>query len=120
MYDPLSEVIDHPIEVRPDTIQELEALRQSANFANLPGVDVAAERARLTNLLHSLLHRLTSGLSENPNKLWVLAQFKDVLEELEGEDTEAREHFGAYLEQVMGILLIDSSDGLLSFYLGGL
>jgi hypothetical protein len=39
---------------------------------------------------------------------------------VEGEDTEAREHFGMELERLMGILGIASSDGVLTHYLGGI
>jgi len=46
-----------------------------------------------------------------------MQQFKPSLEELYGEDTEARDHYGDHLELIMDILDIESSDGILSFYL---
>lgn len=36
------------------------------------------------------------------------------------EDTEGGDHFGQEIEVLMDILGIERSDGLLSFYLGGL
>jgi hypothetical protein len=50
----------------------------------------------------------------------VLEQFQPSLEAAESEDTEGREHFGTELEMIMEILGIDSSDGLLTHYLGGI
>ena len=119
-YDPLSDVADHQIEVGPETIQQLKALRESADFSLIPGVDTAQEKERLIKVLHPLFDNLIAGLPSNPSKLWVLAQFKQALEQVLSEDTEAREHFGIYLEQIMDALSIESSDGLLSFYLGGI
>jgi len=49
-----------------------------------------------------------------------MKQFQRFLVKVEGEDTEGREHFGMEIEEVMDILGIESSDGLLAFYLGGL
>jgi hypothetical protein len=50
----------------------------------------------------------------------VLKQFQESLEIVQEEDTEAREHFGMELERVMDILGIESSDGVLTHYLGGI
>jgi hypothetical protein len=46
-----------------------------------------------------------------------MRQFQAQLEPMFQEDTEAREHFGLELEAIMDILRIESSDGLLSYYL---
>ena len=116
-YDPLSEVIDKPLLVSAETLQQLETLRTSIKFTDLPGIDIAEEQSRLSQLLNELLNRLVAGVAINPSKLWVMSQFQPSLEAVQMEDTEGREHFGTYLEQVMDILHIESSDGLLSFYL---
>ena len=39
---------------------------------------------------------------------------------MDQEGSEAREHFGMELEHIMDILGIESSDGMLSYYLGGI
>ena len=70
--------------------------------------------------MNRLVDGLLAGLASNPNKKWVMAQFQKSLVRLEGADTEAREPFGMELESIMDILGIESSDGLLSHYLGGL
>jgi hypothetical protein len=46
-----------------------------------------------------------------------MRQFQPSLEAVRMEDTEGRDHFGTHIERVMDILHIESSDGLLGFYL---
>ncbi|MGC4060729.1 MAG: DUF4844 domain-containing protein [Aquabacterium sp.] len=101
-------------------INALHEFRRADKLAYLPCVDVQAEQDRLSELLNTLADELVNGISKNPSKLWVLSKFQHQLEKVWQEDTEAREHFGTELETLMDILSIDSSDGLLSFYLGGL
>lgn len=116
-YDPLSEVVNEPISVSFQDVQKLQSLRNCEKFTKLPGMDIAAEQSRLSQILNELLENLMVGILENPNKLWVLSRFKTALELVQTEDTEGREHFGEYLEEIMDILHIESSDGLLGFYL---
>ena len=68
-------------------------------------------------MLDSILGTLINGLLQNPSKLWVMETFLPELEIIEMQDTEAKEHFGDHLEIIMDILNIESSDGLLSYYL---
>jgi Domain of unknown function (DUF4844) len=119
-YDPLSDVTDEALDIDSTVINALRDFREADKLSYLPGVDVQAERNRLSELLNTLTDELVSGVSKNPSKLWVLSKFQRQLEKVQQEDTEAREHFGTELETLMDILSIDSSDGLLSFYLGGL
>ena len=119
-YNPLVEVIDAPLAIDASILNHLRDYRRRPKLVLLPGVDVTEERDRLENVLNHLVDRLIDGIEENPTKLWVLTQFQPSLESVEGEDTEAREHFGMELESVMEILGIDSSDGLLACYLGGI
>ena len=116
-YNPLSEITDELLFVSSQTVEQLKTLQESAKFTDLPGTDIAEEQMRLSRVLNKLLDCLITGLLNNPSKLWVMSQFQTALEAVQIEDTEAREHFGVYLEQIMDILQIDSSDGLLSFYL---
>lgn len=116
-YDPLSEIVDEPLSVSTDTVDQLQTLRTAVKFTDLPGVSTAEEQDRLSLGFNELLDRLINGISANPNKLWVMKQFQSPLESIHMEDTEGRESFGGHLEQVMDILNIESSDGLLMFYL---
>ena len=119
-YDPLSEVVDEPIEVDDSTVMKLHILKAVEKFGSLPGENTAEERKRLSTILNDLLLRLISGVQANPTKLWVLAEFQRSLVLVENEDTEGREHFGTELESIMDVLEIESSDGLLAAYLGGI
>lgn len=119
-YDPLSEVIDEPLTVDARVLEQLRDYRLAAKLNHLPGIDVTAERDRLGENLDNLIHRLLAGVERTPTKRWVLAQFQPSLKAVEGEDTEARDHFGMEVELIMDILGIDSSDGLLTHYLGGM
>ncbi|HEV2008575.1 MAG TPA: DUF4844 domain-containing protein [Burkholderiales bacterium] len=107
---------DHSLSITSDTAEQLRRLRAESKFIDLPGVNTGAERARLESSLKELVDRLLAGISANPRKAWILAQFKRTLEQATNEDTEARERFGVYLERIMDIFGIQSSDGLLSTY----
>lgn len=119
-YDPLSEVVDEPLDIDASVLEQLRVFRSASKLQMLPGLNVDDERKRLSKILDDLIDRLLDGVVQNPTKLWVLTQFQASLALVEGEDTEARDHFGFELEQVMEILDIDSSDGLLAYYLGGI
>jgi hypothetical protein len=119
-HNPLSEVIDVPLAVTDETMRALAALRSADKFLELPGEDTTAERLRLTSIFDAALDRLILGLRSNPNKLWFMTQIQPALSEVSGEDTEARECFGKHVEAIMDIVGIQSSDGVLSFYLGGI
>lgn len=119
-YDPIADVEDAPLFIVPRVLDGLRAFRAAPKLPDLPGVDTREERARLGALLDKLADRLLEGVQAHPTKFWVMKQFQQTLEAVEDEDTEACEHVGTALEELMDILGIDSSDGLLSFYLGGI
>lgn len=119
-YDPLSEVIDEPLFIDSSILEELKAFRGAEKLDYLPGINTTVEKTRLSNVLNGLLDRLLCDIEAHPSKLWVLTEFQKALVLLEGEDTEGREHCGMEMENIMDILGIDSSDGLLTAYLGGI
>jgi hypothetical protein len=119
-YDPLVEVIDEPISIDPTIVEQLREFRDQPKLASLPGDDVYGERLRLSKVLDDLVDRIIHGIEGNPTKLWVLTEFQRSLELVEQEDTEGRDHSGSELERLMDILGIESSDGLLACYLGGI
>ncbi|MBQ5942923.1 DUF4844 domain-containing protein [Massilia sp. AB1] len=118
--DPLAEVVDEQLAITERVLEELAAFRRrEPKLPMLPGTGVFEERLRLSNVLNDLADRLIRGIARHPTKLWVLTEFQRSLELVEQEDTEGREHFGMELERIMDILDIESSDGLLACYLGG-
>lgn len=116
-HDPLSEIVDEPLTVSQEMLQQLSSFRAAEKFLELPGIAPSEERERLSSILNVLLDQLIAGVSENPTKLWVMRQFQPALNAVSNEDTEGRDHFGRNIELVMDILHIESSDGLLGFYL---
>jgi hypothetical protein len=118
--DPMAEVKDAPLFIVPRVLDGLRAFREGPKLADLPGVNPSPERERLAVVLDDLATRLLAGVEAHPTKFWVLKQFEESLRIVEAEDTEAREHFGMELERLMGILGIESSDGVLTHYLGGI
>jgi hypothetical protein len=118
--DPLVDVVDEPLTINTDVLQALSNFRSRPKLIGLPGVDPTEERERLSDVLRQLADTLLQGIQAHPRKLWVMEQFRRSLVMVEREDSEGREHFGTELESVMDILGIDSSDGLLTFYLGGI
>jgi hypothetical protein len=108
---------DDRLHVDQHVVDQLTKLRNQDKFRDLPGLNTDEERKRLSAVLDALLDRLTAGISVSPTRGWVLKQFEVALAQVQYEDTEARERFGDYLEQIMDTLQIQSSDGLLNRYL---
>ena len=69
--------------------------------------------------LNRLIDRLRDGLPSNPSKNFALAEFAKTMAEFEATDTEDREQLLRYLEEIMDILGIASSDGLLNGWMYG-
>lgn len=107
----------YPLRIDASVLAALQALRMETKFADLPGYDTADEQARCSQRIDDLLDLLIGGIRQNPRKSWVLEQFVPTLAGACAEDTEARERFGPYLERILDILGIESSDGMLNFYL---
>ena len=119
-HDPLTQVVDHPLAVNETMMERLREFRAAPKLKYLPGVDVYLEKERLSKAANDLADHLIEFLPQFPTKLWAMQQFQFALNEVRFEETEGREHFGVEMEQLMDILGIESSDGLLSFYLGGM
>lgn len=118
--DPLADVVDAPLDIDADVLRALSDFRGRPKLIDLPGLDPTAERERLSDVLNQLADTLLQGVEAHAGKRWVMAQFQRSLVLVEAEDTEAKEHFGSELEALMDILGIESSDGLLTFHLGGI
>lgn len=84
-----------------------------------PGAPSEALRLDAENQVNLLIDRLITGLRTDASKRLVMFEFKHALERFSQTDTEERERFCAYLERIMDITGIESSDGLLNSWLYG-
>ena len=112
---------DHPLTVSAETIEQLRALRAKPKFLDetdllYPGAPNENVRVRAEAPLNALLDRLVLELPDNPKKSFVLGCFKDTLRQFNGFDTEEQERMGRYLEEIMDILGIQSSEKLISVW----
>jgi hypothetical protein len=120
-YTPVSEISDEVLILSDATIPALlEILNEEGKFDGLPGMDSEDDAQRLNAVLDTALQRLIGGIAEHPRKRWVFEQLQPALAAVQSRDTVTREHLGTYAERVMDVLGIESSDGLLSYYLGGI
>jgi len=114
--DPFRFVEDAPLFVVPRTLDALRAFRMAPRLEGLHD----DERARLGSAIDDVADRLIADVAARPTKFWVLKQFQPVLEAVRYDDTEVRDGVGTELEDLMEILGIESSDGVLAYYLGGI
>ena len=95
--DPLAHVVDAPLFIVPRVLDGLRAYRARAP----------------SGLLVALADTLLAGIEAHPTKFWVLRQFQKTLEQVADEDAPACAQIHGELEQLMDVLGIRSSDGVL-------
>ncbi|MDH0865159.1 DUF4844 domain-containing protein [Mitsuaria sp. GD03876] len=119
-FDPLSLVEDAPLALTDAMLDELNGMLGNDHVPHLPGVNPQAEKLEANRAVDLVLRQLIDGLRQHPSKRWVLACFQSLLVTQQHRDTEYRDHLGMALENIMDVLRMESSDGLLGYYLGGL
>jgi Domain of unknown function (DUF4844) len=115
---------DQKLEVSARTLADLSKLRSRAKYVDAPGTIYNGMRPESSRRLaeeqiNRLIDRLREGLPSTPSKKFVLAEFATTLAEFGWPDTEDREQLLRYLEEIMDILGIASSDGLLNRWMYG-
>lgn len=93
--DPLADVVDAPLFIVPRVLDGLRAYRAASTSV-----------ARLVDTL-------LAGIEAHPTKFWVMQQFQKSLAAQGGGDTATRDLVIGELEQLMDVLGIRSSDGVL-------
>jgi hypothetical protein len=114
--------MDAPLSTSSATINRLDALRNAPKFEAdglYSGYLDPTLRVQLESDINALLSRLVAELAAHPTKSFVLAEFAQTLDGVRATDTEDRERFCGYLEEIMDILDIESSDGLLNTWMYG-
>jgi len=107
------------LELTDNTISELRDFLAQKKFIEdsalmYPGAPSEQVRASAELIINDLVSRLIVGAPGNPTKVYVLGQFELSLSQLESLDSEERDRALSYLEKIMEILSIESSDGLLN------
>jgi len=85
-----------------------------------PGAINEASREIMELQLNALVKNLINGLKKNPKQSFVLSNFKTTLYSVSEYDSEDRDMFLNYMEQIMGILKISSSNELFNVWRYGL
>ena len=115
---------DQALEITLHTAAQLSELRARTKYIGIPGsiysgMTPESSRILAEEQLNRLVDRLQDGLPSNPSKKFVLAEFARTMGEFEATDTEDREQLLRYLEEIMDVLGIASSDGLLNRWMYG-
>lgn len=79
-----------------------------------PGATNEADRLRFEAKINDLARVLSELPPANQTKATVLAMFQPAMTEFEDADSQERDRFLSYLEELMDIFGIESSDGLLN------
>ena len=115
---------DQEIHVTEQMLVELAELGARPKYVPEPStgyVGVGPEPARVIaeGQLNGLFQRLGESLEAKPSKKFVLKEFSKTLALFDPVDTEDRERVCRYLQEIMDILGIESSDGLLNNWMYG-
>lgn len=108
--------------ITPSQIVSLKSLRKLPKFLAAemyPGAPSEELRVEAEAHINALIDNLIEGLPQNPNKQFVMTEFMRAMANFKQADTEERERFCGYLEEIMDITGIESSDGLLNEWLYG-
>lgn len=100
-------------------IAQLKELRAQPKYVNEPGTIYNGLRPETDRLvaerqLNDLIDKLAHDLPAKSTNAFVLGQFAKTLAQFEPTDSEDRDRLCAYLEQIMDIVGIESSGGLLN------
>ena len=107
---------DQALHLTGETMAELHSLRTRVKFDPEGLYQAPTDAVRRTSAAHidALLDGLLAGLPQNPTKSFVLGEFKSMLTEFDLADSEEQDRALRYMENIMDVLGIEGSDGLLN------
>lgn len=114
--------MNQEITVSNQQLASLQVLRDVPKFLEseshfYPGAPSEELRLQLEGEVNALLEDLIHTTAPVSTKQKILARFEVLLQKVKNLDTEDRQEVGWYLEKIMDIYGIESSDGLLDRYL---
>lgn len=97
-------------------LMSLNAMRAEPKFEERGIYRPPTQKIRIESeaKINSLFDRLIKGIEKNPRKSFVLSEFAVTLKQFDDADSEEQDRACEYLEQIMDIVHIESSDGLLN------
>ena len=110
---------DQQLNISPQKINDLNKLRQQTKFTkqnDYPGAPDERIRTVSEQHINSLLDRLITGLPLAPRKSFVLQHFKITLTALHDYDSEERDQAAQYLDEIMTIVGMQSSNELINVW----
>lgn len=108
------------LEITPETIELLKKFEKVNKFNERKQCDCCSSatyeevRVRCETAINQMVSELIDGLTDRPQKDYVLTVFVKHLKKLGMEDSEKRKEACRYCEKIMDILNIESSDGVLA------
>jgi len=99
------------LKVTPKLLSDLREFRLEPKFEDGGMYQV---RIKAAAHLNELLDRLVAAIAAHPTKAFVLSEFRRTFTKFDSADSEERDQLLAYLERIMDIAGIESSDGLLN------
>jgi hypothetical protein len=116
---------DQSLALTPAAFAKLDGLRSEPKYVEVLAVGYSGlrpepERRMAEAQLNDLIDQVRHGLAATPTKAFVLREFAMTLARFEPTDSEDRDRLCRYLEQIMDIVGIQSSDGMLGRWRYGL
>lgn len=110
------------ITVTPSTIKGLRTFQDKPKFVKegfYSGALNETVQKRCEESINILVEKIIKNIEQNPQKEFVIDEFENTLANFDEEDTEEREQACVYLEQLMAILGVENSNGVLNKWLYG-
>jgi hypothetical protein len=106
-------------DIKLDQLAALKSEKKFDAFIMYSGAPSEEIRVRCESSVNGLLATLVRGLPKQPDTAFVLSAFKSYLDNFNGEDTEEKERACGYCEQIVDILGMENSEGVLNNWLYG-
>jgi hypothetical protein len=116
LFSGVAAVSTQELNVTPKLLSDLRDFHLEPKFLDGGIYHAPSEEVRITAAAHlnELIDRLVAAIATHPTKAFVLSEFRRTLTKFDSADSEERDRLLAYLERIMDIVGIESSDGLLN------
>ena len=110
---------DKTLIITENTISKLNVMKSKSKFILddklfYPGAPSTKVKKEAEGLINDLLTILIDQVPSNPKKSYVMREFKNTLKKFNEFDSEEQDRVCNYLEEIMDMLRISNSDGLLN------